>query len=114
MIDAAEVDAIVEQYSKHGWTVRCVLVTTGSAEELGSRFVNFEIRPSEIDAIWFSRINGSSETWELRRLTGSPFALLQSIDSGISPAARDELLHDIESRMAGTLLRSVGENSSEK
>jgi len=114
MIDAATVDAIVEQYSRHGWTVRRVLVTGGTSEELSGMFVNFEIRPSEIDAIWFSRINGSSETWELRRLTGSPFALVQSIDDGLITKERDELLHDVESRMAESLLRSVGENSSEK
>lgn len=114
MIDAPAVDAIVEQYSKHGWTVRRVLVTAGSTEELSSKFTNFEVRPSDIDAIWFSRMNRTAETWELRRLTGSPFALVQSIDSEMFEQERDILLHDVELRMADTLQTSGSENPSEK
>jgi hypothetical protein len=114
MIDTPVVDAIVEQYAMHGWTLRRILVTAGSTEELGSKFTNCEVRHSDIDAIWFSRINRSSETWELRRLTGSPFALVQSIDSEMVEQERDILLHDVELRMADTLQTSGSENPSEK
>jgi len=114
MIDAPAVDAVVDQYSRHGWTLRRILVTEVPPETFSSKFPNIEIQPSDIDAIWFSRINRNSETWELRRLTGAPFALVRSIDRGLFSQDRDELLHDVELKMSKTLQRSDGENPSEK
>ncbi|PYS89919.1 MAG: hypothetical protein DMF62_06190 [Acidobacteria bacterium] len=114
MIDASAVDAIVEQYARHGWTLRRILVTEDPEDELISQFPNIEILRSGIDAVWFSRINRSSETWELRRLAGSPFALVQSIENGMFRQERDILLHEIELRMANTLQTSGSENRREK
>jgi hypothetical protein len=59
-----------------------------------------EKRVADIDAIWFSRSAGNGrETWELRLLDPTPFALLDVLDQNLDETERDKALTRIEAQM---------------
>ncbi|MGB7069692.1 MAG: hypothetical protein WBD22_09380 [Pyrinomonadaceae bacterium] len=102
MITEKEIRDVISQYETHGWKLRRLLVTGESRTDLDANFAERAetIVPSEIDAAWFSRSNLSGgETWELRHLGGSPFALLEVLDDGIGPDERERSLHETEIKM---------------
>ena len=89
MTDFATVGEIIKLYEKHGWTLRRALLSDDSRLALSSSFGDIEIVSSDLEALWFSRHSRpDTESWELRRLTGSPFALVAVIPSN---ASEDEL-----------------------
>jgi hypothetical protein len=103
----SDIEAIINlsgQYAKHKWILRRLLLTRASfealSEELKTQFPEAEIQPHEIDAIWFSRKNMDSETWELRRLGSPPFALVEVVDDAISAEERENRLASLEHEMA--------------
>ena len=118
MIESEAVEAVVGQYEKFGWRLRRVLLTPENRnvlpELIKTRFSNVSVEQHEIDALWFSRANRNAETWELRRLTGPPFALVQVIDPNTDPSERDDILRSIENRMVETPEKSLGEIPLEK
>ena len=118
MIDQESIDVVVEQYQRFGWKLRQILFADPPQESITSVFVDrfgtFEVRSSGIDALWFSRKTRDSETWELRRLYGSPFALISVIDPRLPDPDRDELLRAVELKMAETREKPVGEITHEK
>ena len=82
MPDPATVGEIIEQYTKHGWILRRALLSEESTSVLRETLGDVRIDPSDLDALWFSRKSKpESEAWELRRLTGAPFALVAVISS---------------------------------
>ena len=84
MIDPINVDEIIAQYTKHGWILRRALLSAGGRKALVG-LGSIEIVESDLDALWFSRRSKTeSEAWELRRLTGSPFALVAVIPTDAS------------------------------
>lgn len=92
------------QYEKHGWTLRCVLLSAGDAEnlpnELKSVIGTAEIHSSDIDALWFSRSAAKDkETWEIRRLGGAPFALVEVFESDDGEETREERRKEMETRI---------------
>lgn len=103
MISAGQIQEIIKQYEKYGWTLRRVLLSAPTLEDLGALEIAFgeiSAATAEIDAAWFSRSSsGGDETWELRRLTGSPFALIEIFDADDDEAVRDEARHEIEEQM---------------
>ena len=94
---------MIEQYEKHGWKLRRVLLTqdlAGSLSDMISLFGDMEVRTGAIDGLWFSRRSmPDREAWELRRISASPFALVEVIPDGLSDRERDELLIQAEDRM---------------
>ena len=89
MTDPATVGEIVKQYEKHGWTLRRALLSDQSQVVLSDTLAGIDIALSDLEALWFSRRSKpESESWELRRLTGSPFALVAVVPSN---ASEDEL-----------------------
>lgn len=103
MIDEESIVAILQMYAKHGWILRRVLLSaeakTAILPSAGSIFGDAEIRESPLDALWFSRRSRpGDETWELRRLGGSPFALVAVI-LDTETGSRESVLKDIEARM---------------
>ena len=110
MIKLADINSVVELYEKHGWTLRRVLLTEPLHDEISEDvFAKAVIEDSEIDALWFSRTSKpESETWELRRLTGSPFALIAVFDKGETDAEREETLREIEERMENADIEPTG------
>ena len=118
MIELASIESVVEQYSRFGWILRRILLTNenyGTLEHvLTIRFSDVSARPANIDALWFSRSNRNAETWELRRLSGSPFALVQVIDAETPDEVREEVLQTLEIRMAESLSEPSREIPLEK
>jgi len=102
MIDADTIKAILDQYSKHGWTLRRALLSASLAATLDKDvlFAGAEIHANINDALWFSRRSQPGfEAWELRRLSASPYALVDVIPDEFDPAEREERLRQVESKM---------------
>lgn len=108
MIDAGQVREIIKQYEKHGWTLRRVLLSdakrreslAASLENLfgGAAAVSFV--SSEINALWFSRVSATGgEAWELRRLSGAPFALVKVFDANTNETEREQIRRETEKEM---------------
>jgi len=82
MIDPAGVGEILEQYKKHGWSLRRALLSDAGRAALAEAIGPVEIETSDLDALWFTRKSRpGTETWELRRLTALPFALVAVISN---------------------------------
>ena len=102
MIRGEELAAILEQYRRHGWEPRRLLFTAEPAAELLSLLpAGVERTEAAVDALWFTRRSREGEeAWELRRLTGSPYALVEVIADGSDEAEVEEKLSAAAERMA--------------
>ncbi len=94
------------QYERHGWNLRRVLLSAQTveilADSLKTLFGETEIILSEFDAVWVSRAspnNYGSEAWELRRLSGIPFALVEIFEDEDDEAVREEARKEMETRL---------------
>ncbi len=104
MIKAETIAEILALYKKHGWNLRRVLLSDGLrvniTDALADLFGGAEIVSSDLNAVWFSRPSqNGAEAWELRRLSGAPFALVEVFESNIEAEDREEMLRQIEMRM---------------
>ena len=102
MIDASAVGEIIKQYEKHGWKLRRALLSAGGRKALKGLDTT-EIVASDLDALLFSRqTKTESEAWELRRLTGSPFALVAVIPTDASEedvaSTLDQLIEEMREK----------------
>lgn len=102
MIDFGEAREIRRQYEKHGWTLRRVLLSDAAENfsALENSFGDVAVVSSDINALWFSRVAPGGEAWELRRLSGAPFALVATFPIGTSESARKERLNEMEKAVA--------------
>ncbi len=102
MTDRAEIFETIAQYSKHGWSLRRVLLSAPSEDSIDG----VTVESSEFDGLWFSRVSQpGTETWELRRLGGSPYALVTVLSDDDDDDDRTEALGENERRMLSTLKR---------
>lgn len=104
MIDLAELTKIIEQYARHGWGLRRASLSEVSIADLAAAIMTQTpetvIERSSNEALWFSRRSlPDREAWELRRLTGSPFALVAVLEDSWSDEEREEVLRETEQRM---------------
>jgi hypothetical protein len=100
MIDAATVGDIVAQYEKHGWVLRRALLSHDGVNASLKILEGIQIEPSDFDALWFSRKSKpDSEAWELRRLTGSPFALVAVVSTDASSEEVEATLSQVVEEM---------------
>ena len=100
MTDSATVGEIIKLYEKHGWTLRRALLSDESRPALSASLSEIDIITSDMDALWFSRRSKpETESWELRRLTGSPFALVAVIPSTASEEEREDALTQVADDM---------------
>lgn len=107
MVERSDILPVIELYEKHGWTPRRALVT-GDAAIYSEILGEGSVKTSSIDALWFSRVSKpGTETWELRRLTGSPFALVAVFDDDRDENEREALLAEIEERMSNAAPRTA-------
>lgn len=104
-VTANQIEELVGIYSRHGWTLRRILLTSASAVEIGSQAiasisVGVDVRESDLDAMWFSRppVNGQ-ETWELRLLGSTPFALNEFFDEDDEDDVRESAMAETEDRI---------------
>ncbi len=102
MIGEQQIKEILEQYKKHGWNLRRVLLSTETSKNLSaSLFGQTEIAVSELNAAWFSRFSKEGcEAWELRNLSGPPFALVEVFEEVGDETVREEVRREMETRMA--------------
>ena len=102
MISERQIREILTQYEKHGWSLRRVLLSAKTAESISaSLFGGSPIVFSEIDALWFSRISKDGrETWEIRHLSNTPFALVAVFETAGDEAAREQMRRELETRLA--------------
>jgi len=91
-------------YKKHGWTLRRVLLSKESRNELkdslGELFGAAEVFDFGKDAAWFSRASGKDrEAWELRLFGDAPFALVEVFSADRDEPARDLARREMEQRI---------------
>lgn len=111
MITGRQITDIVTLYTKHGWKLRRVLLSEPHDGLLeGGDLTDVNICEAALDALWFSRRSRpGSESWELRRLTGAPFALVEIFEDGITQEEFESRLAEVEDRMLETLNSADGD-----
>lgn len=103
MTNSREIKAVVDQYIGHGWKPRKALGPEDFQASVIALNPTIEIGHSETECIWFSRRSyDDSESWELRRFSGRPFALVVVIPDVANDEARNDLLTEAEQRMEMT------------
>ena len=115
MINEQQIKQILSQYERHGWNLRRVLLSVESLETLSEAvrktlFGEAEIVSEEFDAAWFSRPtpdNSGSEAWELRNLSGSPFALIEVFEAEDDEEVREEARKEMETRFGGQASKNL-------
>jgi hypothetical protein len=101
---------ILSQYKRFGWQLERVLLTPDLKKSLGESiatlFENVSVVESDLDAAWFSRpaVNGRIAL-ELRSLTNSPFALLDSSGPAAGESELAEIFSRVEDQMRERLIR---------
>ena len=110
MIDAASIREIIEVYTKHGWSLRRVLLSAAVRRAIDAEFDvlfdNAAVRESDIDALWFSRATmKDGTTWEIRHLSASPFALL--VVTGEGHAELEAALSKTEDRLRHIVCKRI-------
>ncbi|MER3631263.1 MAG: hypothetical protein C4325_03060 [Blastocatellia bacterium] len=104
MPEATSVSQIISQYRRFGWRMQAALVDNRDLEnllsEIGPLDENVEVRIFEIPCLWFSRrTQPDSDTWEIRRLRGNPYALVEVISDAATQEMRRAILQRAERRM---------------
>jgi len=104
MSELTTISELIDQYSSHGWVVRRALLSSASIKALGDSlaalYPDLEISESVHEALWFSRrSHPDREAWELRRLSGSPFALVTNLEDALDESDREGLLSGTFQRM---------------
>ena len=104
IMEPSEILAIVEQYKTHGWKLRRALLSAESAKTFAARLTavmpEVTIVSPPAEALWFSRRSlPDREAWELRRLSGSPFALVALLEDSMDDDEKEEILKATELRM---------------
>lgn len=100
-MDAAALKETIAQYEKHEWKLRRVLTVYELTPALKELVGDAEVELSVQNALWFSRRSlPDREAWELRRLGGSPFALVTVIPDDADDDEREAMLAEIEEEMA--------------
>ncbi len=103
MIDPHEVKEIIKLYAKHGWTLRRVLLSA-DLSALTDALGDAERVVADIDGLWFTRRSEpESETWELRRLGGTPYALLTVVGDDADESEREAALDAVVRKMRATV-----------
>ena len=110
MISENSVREILSQYKRFGWRLERVLLTPDLKKSLGESiatlFENASVAESDLDAAWFSRpaVNGRT-AWELRSLTNTPFALVDSSEPETDESGLAKIFSRVEDQMRQRLIR---------
>jgi hypothetical protein len=106
----AQITQIIDQYKKHGWNLSRVLLSASSRNSIDAGvFGHAPIIESDLDAAWFTRSSTPGHiTWELRALSGTPFAVLEVFDVFTADDEREERLKAVEQRLRQGRIRHTG------
>lgn len=109
MIDRDAIEAIIAQYTKHGWILRRVSLSAGALDQTSDAaaiFGEVEISGAEIDGLWFSRSSRPGLTaWELRHLSATPYALVENLRDDAPEAEFQLALKRTETKMLEAVMR---------
>ena len=104
---------LVATYRKYGWELKGVLLTPTTQAELSGResdLAAVPVKDSSFDALWFSRPSHQNrESWELRLLAETQYALFESFEPDETEEQRDEMKQEMEARMRDYLSGGTGE-----
>ena len=98
------ISEIVATYTRHGWTLREILLQPQSKVERGKNdsLEGVEIRAADFDALWFSRPSHERrEAWELRLISEQAYALFEAFEADESEEDRRDARKEMENRMRG-------------
>lgn len=114
MIGSEQIQAILAQYEKHGWSLRRVLLSAEMRKNLpDALFANAEIVSSDLNALWFSRASfDGREAWELRYLSATPFALVEVFEADDEEEVREEARSEMQTRLAEQASKLSGKKNS--
>src|SRR6476469_6273840 len=109
MIDHTAINEILATYKKYGWVLRRVLLKESLRSAIGTEpklfFGGVPVVASDVDAACFSRPPQPGPTArEIRHLSSSPYALLESVDE--NSAEFEEQLQAVEARLRTAVRRS--------
>lgn len=105
-MDPEQVGQIIEIYARHGWELRRALLLNPEQPDLLPLLAGAEIGRSDFDGLWFTRSSSpGTESWELRRVAGTPYALVVVIDDDVDDDERESRLEAAERKMSATLNR---------
>lgn len=113
MIQLSAIEAVVTQYAKFGWKLERILLKDAIGN-VSAVFPDASVVNSSQDALWFSRESDHGHTWELRRLSRTPFALVRVIEASAEDADRDEILQGAEIEMEKRDVKASDEISNGK
>jgi len=104
MIDARAIQGLLAQYQRFDWQLHHVLMTREMRDTLPASltvlFGNAEIVDSDINAVWFSRpAENGRIAFELRALSNTPFALVDSSEPGADETDLAALFQRVEGKM---------------
>jgi hypothetical protein len=111
MISVEQIQEILLQYKKHGWTLRRVLLSDDLRVRAYTELVALsageavEFVSSDVEAAWFSRPSKEGEAWELRRLSTAPFALFEVFDDDDEEETREEARKEMETRLKLSVIK---------
>ena len=92
-------------YRKYGWQLARVLMRPATLAELKTttgveEFESHAARESSVDAMWFVRpAAGGRESWELRLVSESPYALLEIFEPDEAEDEREDVRREMEAKM---------------
>jgi len=106
-----QINEIVATYSKHGWQLKRLLLTTEArallAEAEQEKFGDAQVIDSHINALWFARPSQAGrEAWELRLLAETPYALFETFEVDEEEEDREEVRREMEARLREYAARS--------
>lgn len=92
---------IAATYRKHGWVLRRVLLKQELLEKSGNSFdAGAPVAVSDVNALLFSRASGKNgESWEMRLVSRTPFALFEIFGADVSEDERNRRLVEMEKRL---------------
>ena len=102
----------LNNYRRHGWQLRRVLLRSESREEMaaaacGNIFEDAPVVESTVDALWFARASHAGrEAWELRLVAETPYALFETFEADEAEEDREEVRQEMEARMREYVGRS--------
>ena len=101
----------LNNYRRHGWQLRRVLLRPESRAEMGAStatlFENATVQESGLDALWFARSSHAGrEAWELRLVSDAPYALFETFEADEAEEEREELRQEMEARLREYVARA--------
>lgn len=100
MHDAKQIEQVLKQYKEHGWTPRRALLVGKPDAAVNALLDDLELVKAAPNSIWFSRRSRPGmETWELRRISSPPYAILAFVPDTARADEAEKILAEAEERM---------------